>query len=175
MSEPPLKTIVEAILFASDEPVPVDRVADAAGDEVSVDMVRQAVHELIEEYDAAGRAFTVEEIAGGLQLFTRPEYNKFLKKVLRARSEARFTQAALETLAIIAYKQPISRAEIEDIRGVACGDMIRTLLEKGLVRVAGRSERLGRALLYGTTKKFLQVFGLASVKDLPESKQLVEP
>ena len=175
MSEPPLKTIVEAILFASDEPVPVDRVADAAGDEVSVDLVRQAVRQLVEEYDAGGRAFTIEEIAGGLQLFTRPEYNKYLKKLLRARNEARFTQAALETLAIIAYKQPASRAEIEDIRGVACGDMIRTLMEKGLVRVAGRSEHLGRALLYGTTKKFLQVFGLASVKDLPESKQLVEP
>jgi segregation and condensation protein B len=175
MSEPPLKTIVEAILFASDEPVPVDRVADAAGDEVSVDMVRDAVRQLMEEYDAGGRAFTIEEIAGGLQLFTRPEYNKYLKKLLRARNEARFTQAALETLAIIAYKQPASRAEIEDIRGVACGDMIRTLMEKGLVRVAGRSEHLGRALLYGTTKKFLQVFGLASVKDLPESKQLVEP
>jgi segregation and condensation protein B len=175
MSEPPLKTIVEAILFASDEPVPVDRVADAAGDEVSVDMVRDAVRQLMEEYDAGGRAFTIEEIAGGLQLFTRPEYNKYLKKLLRARNEARFTQAALETLAIIAYKQPASRAEIEDIRGVACGDMIRTLMEKGLVRVTGRSEHLGRALLYGTTKKFLQVFGLASVKDLPESKQLVEP
>ena len=175
MSEPRLKTIVEAILFASDEPVPVDRVADAAGDEVSVDLVRQAVRQLVEEYDAGGRAFTIEEIAGGLQLFTRPEYNKYLKKLLRARNQARFTQAALETLAIIAYKQPASRAEIEDIRGVACGDMIRTLMEKGLVRVAGRSEHLGRALLYGTTKKFLQVFGLASVKDLPESKQLVEP
>jgi segregation and condensation protein B len=175
MSEPPLKTIVEAILFASDEPVPVDRVADAAGDEVSVDMVCDAVRQLMEEYDAGGRAFTIEEIAGGLQLFTRPEYNKYLKKLLRARNEARFTQAALETLAIIAYKQPAPRAEIEDIRGVACGDMIRTLMEKGLVRVAGRSEHLGRALLYGTTKKFLQVFGLASVKDLPESKQLVEP
>jgi segregation and condensation protein B len=175
MSEPRLKTIVEAILFASDEPVPVDRVADAAGDEVSVDLVRQAVRQLVEEYDAGGRAFTIEEIAGGLQLFTRPEYNKYLKKLLRARNEARFTQAALETLAIIAYKQPAARAEIEDIRGVACGDMIRTLMEKGLVRVAGRSEHLGRALLYGTTKKFLQVFGLASVKDLPESKQLVEP
>jgi segregation and condensation protein B len=175
MSELALKSIVEAILFASDEPVPVDRIADAAGEDVSVDQVREAVRTLVDEYDAAGRAFTVEEIAGGLQLFTRPEYNKHLKKLLRARNEARFTQAALETLAIIAYKQPLSRAEIEDIRGVACGDMVRTLMEKGLVRVAGRSEHLGRALLYGTTKKFLQVFGLGSVKDLPDSKQLVEP
>jgi segregation and condensation protein B len=175
MSELALKSIVEAILFASDEPVPVDRVAEAAGENVSIDQVREAVRALVEEYDATGRAFTVEEIAGGLQLFTRPEYNKYLKKLLRARNEARFTQAALETLAIIAYKQPVSRAEVEDIRGVACGDMLRTLMEKGLVRVAGRSEHLGRALLYGTTKKFLQVFGLGSVKDLPDSKQLLEP
>jgi segregation and condensation protein B len=175
MSELALKSIVEAILFASDEPVPVDRVAEAAGEDVSIDQVREAVRALVEEYDATGRAFTVEEIAGGLQLFTRPEYNKHLKKLLRARNEARFTQAALETLAIIAYKQPVSRAEVEDIRGVACGDMIRTLMEKGLVRIAGRNEHLGRALLYGTTKKFLQVFGLGSVKDLPDSKQLLEP
>jgi segregation and condensation protein B len=175
VSETPLKTIVEAILFASDEPVPIDRLADAAGDDVTVDQVREAVRELTAEYDAAARAFTVEEIAGGLQLFTRPEHNKYLKKLMRARNQARFTQAALETLAIIAYKQPVSRAQVEDIRGVAAGDMIRTLMDKGLVRVAGRSEQLGRALLYGTTKKFLQVFGLAGLKDLPDSKQLVEP
>ena len=116
MSETPLKTIVEALLFASDEPVPVERLADAAGEDVTVDQVRQAVGDLVQEYDATGRAFTVEEIAGGFQLFTRPEHNKYLKKLLRARQQARFTQAALETLAIIAYKQPIMRAEIEDIR-----------------------------------------------------------
>ena len=175
MSKKPLKQIVEAILFASDEPVPPERLADAAGDDVTVREVREAVRQLIEEYDSTGRAFTVEEIAGGLQLFTRPEYNKHLKKLLQARRQARFTQAALETLAIIAYKQPVTRAEVEDIRGVACGDMLRTLMEKGLVRVTGRSEKLGRALLYGTTKKFLQVFGLSSIKDLPDAKQLVEP
>lgn len=175
MSNTPLKQIIEAVLFASDEPVPVERLADVAGDDVTVEAVREAVRQLIQEYDATGRAFTVEEIAGGLQLFTRPEYNKYLKQLLQARRQARFTQAALETLAIIAYKQPVARAAVEDIRGVACGDMIRTLMEKGLVRVTGRSEQLGRALLYGTTKKFLQVFGLGSIKDLPDSKQLVEP
>jgi len=175
MSQPPLKTIIEAILFASDEPVSEDRLADAAGEDVTVGMVREAIQALRQEYEASGRAFTIEEIAGGFQLFTRPQFNKYLKKLLRARHEARFTQAALETLAIIAYKQPITRAEVEDIRGVACSDMIRTLMEKGLVRIAGRSEKLGRPLLYGTTKKFLQVFGLSSMKDLPDSKQLVEP
>jgi len=175
MSEKPLKSIIEAILFATDEPLSADRLADAAGEDVTVGLVREAVQALVQEYDATGRAFTVEEIAGGYQLLTRPEFNKYLKKILQARHEARFTQAALETLAIIAYKQPITRAEVEDIRGVACSDMIRTLMEKGLVRIAGRSDKIGRALLYGTTKKFLQAFGLSSVKDLPDAKQLVQP
>ena len=175
MADAPLKTILEAILFASDEPLSGQRLAEAAGDDVTVGMVQKAVQELLADYQAQGRAFTVEEIAGGYQLLTRPEYNKYLKKVLRERSRQRFTQAALETLAVIAYKQPITRVEVEDIRGVACGDMIRTLIEKGLVRVAGRSTELGHPLLYGTTKKFLQVFGLSSTKDLPDSKQLVEP
>ena len=175
MSEASLKTIVEAMLFASDEPVSDDRIAAAAGDDVAAAAVREAVAALKQDYEAGGRAFTIEEIAGGFQLFTRPEFNKYLKKLLQARREARFTQAALETLSIIAYKQPITRAEVEDIRGVACGDMLRTLLEKGLVRVAGRSEHVGRPLLYGTTKKFLQAFGLASVKDLPSDKQLLQP
>ena len=175
MSEPPLKTIVEAILFASDEPVPADRLAEAAGEGITTDQIREAVGHLMADYDATGRAFTIEEIAGGFQLFTRPPYNKYLKKLLRARQEARFTQAALETLAIVAYKQPITRAEIEDIRGVSCSEILRALMERGLVAVTGRSEHLGRPLLYGTTKKFLQVFGLGSIKDLPDSKQLVEP
>ena len=175
MADKPLKTIIEAILFASDQPVSADRLADAAGEDVTVGMVKKCVEELLADYDAQGRAFTIEEVAGGYQLFTRPEYNKYLKPLVRARQQARLTQAALETLAIIAYKQPIARAEVEDIRGVACGDMIRALMEKGLVRIAGRSEQIGRALLYGTTKKFLQAFGLSSIKDLPSDKQLVQP
>jgi len=175
MPKATLKQIVEAVLFASDEPVPAQRLAEAAGEGVTAEQIREAVDELVAEYDADGRAFTVEEIAGGLQLFTRPAYNTYLKTVLAARRRQRFTQAALETLAIIAYKQPVARAEIEDIRGVACGDMVRTLMDRGLVRVAGRSEGMGRALLYGTTKKFLQAFGLGSLKDLPDAKQLVEP
>jgi segregation and condensation protein B len=175
MTEPSLKSILEAILFASDEPVGPDLLAGAAGEGVSADAVRDALRQLNEEYVASGRAFSIEEIAGGFQLLTRQEFNKYLKKLLRARSEARFTQAALESLSIIAYKQPITRAEIEDIRGVACGDILRTLMEKGLVRITGRSEHVGRPLLYGTTKKFLTSFGLSSVKDLPSDKQLVQP
>ncbi|MGB2937711.1 MAG: SMC-Scp complex subunit ScpB, partial [Phycisphaerae bacterium] len=140
MSKQPLKSVIEAILFTSDEPLSADRLADAAGEDVTVGLVRKATQELAADYEATGRAFTIEEVAGGYQLLTRPEYNKYLKSLVRARFQARLTQAALETLAIIAYKQPITRAEVEDIRGVSCGDMVRTLVEKGLVRIAGRSE-----------------------------------
>jgi segregation and condensation protein B len=175
MSEPTLNSIVEAMLFVSDEPITADRLADAAGEGVTVDAIRQAVGELNTEYAAGGRAFAIEEIAGGFQLLTRAEYNKYLRKLVQARNAAKFTQAALESLSIIAYKQPCTRAEIEDIRGVACGDILRTLMEKGLVRISGRSETVGRPLLYGTTKKFLTSFGLSSVKDLPTDKQLLQP
>jgi segregation and condensation protein B len=175
MSEPQLKSIVEAMLFVSDEPVSDDRLAGAAGENVPAAEVRDAVRQLNEEYAATGRAFSIEEIAGGWQLLTRPEFNKYLRQLVRARNEARFTQAALETLSIVAYKQPITRAEVEDIRGVACGDILRTLMEKNLVRITGRSEAVGRPLLYGTTKKFLTAFGLSSVKDLPSDKQLLQP
>lgn len=175
MSDRPLKTVLEAILFASEEPVSAERLAEAAGEDVTVGLVRDAIKELMADYDAQGRAFTIEEIAGGFQLFTRPEYNPYLKKIMRARSEARFTQAALETLAIIAYKQPIIRADIEAIRGVAVGEVIRSLMYKGLVKIAGRAEILGRPMLYGTTKKFLEVFGLNSVKDLPKAEDLKNP
>jgi len=175
MTEPSLTTIIEALLFASDEPVSAERLAAAAGEEVTVDAVREAVRQLADAYAESGRAFALAEIAGGFQLLSRPEFSKYLRKLVRARNEARFTQAALETLSIIAYKQPVTRAEIEDIRGVAAGDMVRTLMEKGLVRVTGRSEHVGRPLLYGTTKKFLTAFGLANVKDLPSDKQLMQP
>ncbi|MBM4018916.1 MAG: SMC-Scp complex subunit ScpB [Planctomycetes bacterium] len=175
MNQPPLKAVIEAILFASDEPVSDDRLAATAGEDVTVGAVREAAAQLQRDYEATGRAFTVQEIAGGFQLFTRPEFNKYLKQLLRARQEARFTQAALETLSIVAYKQPIARAEIEDIRGVASSDILRTLMEKGFVRIAGRGEGLGRPLLYGTTKKFLMAFGLSSIKDLPPSNQLLQP
>ena len=175
MSQATLKQIVEAILFASDEPVSVERLADAAGDDVTPGQVRQAVEELMADYDATGRAFTVEDIAGGLQLFTRPAYNKHLKSLMSARRQQRFTQAALETLAIIAYKQPIMRADVEAIRGVSAGEMIRGLMYKGLVKIVGRAEVVGRPMLYGTTKKFLQTFGLNSLKDLPSIEELKKP
>jgi len=119
--------------------------------------------------------FQIEEIAGGYQLLTHPRYEKWLVRLKRTGHELRLTPAAYETLAVIAYKQPIMRAEVEKIRGVACMEIVRQLMEKGFVRVAGRHDSLGRPQLYGTTKKFLQAFGLNTIKDLPEVEALRNP
>ena len=121
------------------------------------------------------RRSEIEEIAGGYQLLTRPVYHPWLNRLRRSHNEIRLSSAARETLAIVAYRQPIMRAAVENIRGVQCGDLLSQLMEKGLVKIAGRHESLGRPVLYGTTKKFLQVFGLNTIKDLPEVEQLKPP
>ena len=162
---------LEAALFAADEPLPPRKLAQVAG-LADAAAVRRLVKRLQALYDADGTAFQVEELAGGFQLLTRAEYHRWLSSLRRAGHELRLTPPARETLAIIAYRQPIMRADVEAIRGVHCGDTIRLLMERGLVKIAGRDDSLGRPVLYGTTKKFLQVFGLRSLKDLPRSEQL---
>jgi segregation and condensation protein B len=165
---------VEAALLAADEPLTARHLAAAAGLEDAA-AVRRLVRKLEALYDQDGTAFQVEELAGGFQLLTRPEYHRWLVRLRRSGQELRLTSAARETLAIIAYRQPIMRADIEAIRGVHCGEVLRLLMEKGLVRLAGRHESLGRPVLYGTTKKFLQVFGLKGLKDLPQVEELKQP
>ena len=161
---------VEAILFASDSPLPVSRIAAAA--ELPGGSVKQAIARLNRRYEQNGAAFRIEEIAGGFCMMTLPEYNDVLRRLLNARKDSRLSQASMETLAIIAYRQPILRADIEAIRGVATGDILRGLLEKQLVKIVGRAEVIGRPMLYGTTKKFLEIFGLAKLTDLPNVEEL---
>ncbi len=165
---------LEAVLLLADEPLALRRLADVAGLKDAAE-ARALIDLLRQLYDADSTAFQIEEIAGGYQLLTRPRYHPWLARLRRTGHEVRLTSAALETLAVIAYKQPIMRAEVEKIRGVACGEVIRQLMEKGLVRVAGRHDSLGRPQLYGTTKRFLQVFGLNTIKDLPEVEALRKP
>ena len=171
--EPTVETVVEAVLFASDESLTDNRLAKIV--ESSVKQVRQSIKNLNEKYQTNNNAFRIEQIAGGYQMLTLSTYNYWLKKLLRARSDGKLSPAALETLAIIAYKQPVIRADIEVIRGVAAGEVIRTLCYKGLVKIVGRAEILGRPMLYGTTKKFLEVFGLNTLKDLPKIEELKKP
>lgn len=163
--------VVEAILFASDSPMPPAKIAQVLG-VGNAREVRKHVAELNRQYAEWGLSFRVEEIAGGYQMLTLPAYNTWLAKLLRARQETRLSQAAMETLAIVAYKQPCTRADIEVVRGVAAGDMLNRLREMNLVKIIGRAEDLGRPLLYGTTKRFLEVFGLPSLEDLPQVEAL---
>ena len=155
----------------ADEPLPARKLADVAGLADTAE-ARAHIARLQALYDIDGSAFQVEEIAGGYQLLTRTQYHTWLARLKRTGHELRLTPATIETLAVIAYRQPIMRAEVEKVRGVACGEVVRQLMEKGLVRVAGRHDSLGRPQIYGTTKKFLQAFGLNTLKDLPEVESL---
>ena len=168
-----VESVVEAVLFASDESLSAARLANIV--ETDTKQVRQHIKNLNEKYRANNNAFRIEQIAGGCQMLTLSPYNHWLKKLLRVRSDNKLSTAAMETLAIIAYKQPVIRADIEVIRGVAAGEMIRSLAYKGLVKIVGRAEVLGRPMLYGTTKKFLELFGLNTLKDLPKIEELKKP
>jgi len=168
-----VESVVEAVLFASDESLTDARLANIV--EASAKQIRQHIKNLNEKYHANNNAFRIEQIAGGYQMLTLSPYNHWLKKLLRVRGDNKLSPAAMETLAIIAYKQPVMRADIEAIRGVAVGEVIRSLSYKGLVKIVGRAEVLGRPMLYGTTKKFLEVFGLNTLKDLPKAQELKEP
>jgi segregation and condensation protein B len=168
-----MESVTEAVLFASDESLSATRLADIAG--TTVKQIRRHIENLNEKYEANNNAFRIEQIAGGYQMLTLSDYNLWLKKLLRVRSDSKLSPAALETLAIIAYKQPVIRADVEAIRGVQVGEIIRNLMYKGLVKIVGRAEVLGRPMLYGTTKKFLEIFGLNSLKDLPKIEELKRP
>jgi segregation and condensation protein B len=161
--------IMEALLFSTHHPLTAGRLAELL-ELGSTKPIRKAIKDLNQQYDDAKRCFRVEQVAGGYQLLTLPEYGDFLKKLHQKEADAKLTKAALETLAIVAYKQPILRVDVEAIRGVACGETIRSLMEKHLVKIAGRAEEPGRPILYGTTKRFLELFGLNSLKDLPQSE-----
>jgi segregation and condensation protein B len=167
-----LKTqIVEALLFASDAPLTA---ADLArGDEsLDEDAVEAAVQALRADYEQTGRSFQIYEVAGGYQILTLPDFAPYLERFDTVPQSGRLSNPGLEVLAIIAYRQSIDRAEIEEIRGVGSSGVLRTLQDRGLIEVAGRGEGLGRPLLYGTTKKFLEHFGFRSMDDLPRPEEL---
>ena len=169
-----IKRIVEALLFAVQEPISVRKISEII-EGTEAKEIREVIQQLREEYDTHDRVFQIEEIANGFQLLSRPEYHEWISKIRKKSGESKLSQQALETLSIIAYKQPIIRADIEAIRGVQSGQMIRTLVEKSLVKITGRDEVLGRPLLYGTTTKFLDHFGLKSIIDLPKVEDLEMP
>ena len=165
---------LEALLLSTHHPLTAGRIAELL-DLPSTKPIRKAIKGLNDAYASTGRSFRVEQVAGGYQILTLPEYGDVLKRLHQKEGDAKLTKAALETLAIVAYKQPILRADLEAIRGVACGETIRSLMEKHLVKIAGRAEEPGRPILYGTTKRFLELFGLNSLKDLPQPENANKP
>ncbi len=167
----PLAKLLEAALFASSRPIPVEELA-ALEPEASRAELAMALDEIRDCYDSGGHGVELVELGGGWQILTRQEYTETIERAQLAARPHRLSAAALETLAIIAYRQPIGRADIEEIRGVSVGGMLKTLLERGLIDVVGRAEGLGRPLLYGTTPGFLEQFALRHLGELPRADEL---
>jgi segregation and condensation protein B len=158
--------LLEAALFLAKEPMSSRKLAQLAGLPEGT-KTRQLIRDLNKRYDQDQSAFCIVEVAAGFQLRTRPEFAPWLVRMQEVPLAVRLSNPAMETLTVIAYRQPIPRAEVERVRGVQCGDLIRQLLDQDLAKIVGRSKELGRPILYGTTQKFLRVFGLGSLNDLP--------
>jgi len=166
-----LKAAVEALLFVSDIPVSIKRLREVLGEEVEHGELRDAVSSLLIEYDSPGRGVRISELAGGYQITTRPEYAQYVKKLQKIKPP-KLSSQALETLAIIAYRQPLIRAEIEAIRGVNADGVIKTLMERRLIKIAGRQDVPGKPIMYATTQEFLLYFGLKDLSSLPSMREL---
>jgi segregation and condensation protein B len=166
-----VEQIVEAVLFASDAPLTPEEIA-RADETLDEQQVEDAIRQLRAEYDDASRSFQLVELAEGHQILTRPEFAPYLERFDNVPRPSRLSGPALETLAIIAYRQPLGRIEMEYVRGVGVSGVVRTLQERNLIQVVGRAEGLGRPLLYGTTQHFLEHFGFRSLEDLPRPEEL---
>lgn len=172
MEDREVKSIIESILFIAGEPLTIDALKDIV--ELDIPEIERLVNELISEYSLKNSGLFILEVAGGVQMVTNPASAPWIKKLLATAVPTRLSQQSLETLTIIAYKQPIIKAEIEAIRGVNSDGVVKTLLERRLIKILGRKEVPGRPLMYGTTKDFLQSFGLKDLSELPTLKEFQE-
>ncbi len=168
-----IKQTVEALIFASDIPLPTSQIKGFI-EEATVSQIEKAVDALNLEYKQSNRSFHIIKVAGGYQMVTRDLYAQWVKKLFLRRRKSRLSQAALETLSVIAFKQPVSKTEVAEIRGGNCDAVVKTLLERKLVTIAGRADGPGRPLVYKTTKEFLRYFGVNSVNDLPKPREIEE-
>lgn len=168
-----MKKIVEALIFASDGPISGNRI-NSTIEEIDANQIQVIVDELNIEYEQQQRSFQIVHVAGGYQFVTRGEFASYIRKYYKGRSKSKLSRAALEALAIIAFKQPMSRPEIDMIRGVNSDGVVKNLLERNLIQISGRSETIGRALLYSTTTEFLRYFGVNDVSELPKPKEIEE-
>ncbi len=169
MDKKELKSIIEALLFIWGEPLTIDDISEVVG--VKTNDLEKIINEMIDEFDYYRRGIRIIKINKSYQLCTRKEHYKWISKLCTPKTNKGLSNAALETLAIIAYKQPITRLDIESIRGVKCSKSLNTLMEKDLIKELGRLEKPGKPIVYGTTEYFLKYFGLTSLNDLPETKE----
>lgn len=165
------KNVIEALLFAADQPLTLSRLGQLSPEPVEPAPLKAMLEELAADYE--GRGVQLKEVAGGWQLCTRPEYGEWVRKFLQAEASQKLSRPALETLAIVVYRQPITKPEIEALRGVDSSGVLKTLLERRLVKVLGRKQVIGRPILYGSSREFLQYFGLKDLTDLPRPEELV--
>ncbi len=165
-----LSAIIESIIFTADSPLSLDRLCDLLT-EFERSVIKTTLAELVDQHQGRGGGFELVEVAGGWQFRTPPSLQSYITRHIKSRA-AKFSQSALETLAIIAYRQPVTRAEVEHLRGVDCGGVLKSLLEKNLVRILGKKDIPGRPLIYGTSKQFLEIFGLKDLKSLPTLKEI---
>jgi segregation and condensation protein B len=165
------KARVEAVLLLAREPLTTRKLAKLANLADGTE-ARTRLEALVGQYDERGSAFQVTRVAGGYQLLTRPQFARWIRDQAPQKSDVQLSDPALETLAVVAYRQPVLRADVEAIRGVQCGELLRQLMDRDLLRIVGRSDELGRPFLYGTTRRFLQVFGLRGLDELPRATEL---
>ena len=173
MPEGNVKAAIEAMLFASEQPLTLEKIKEVLGN-FQTPEIRNLLEELGQEYEKSNRGIRIAELAGGFQLITPPDLALFLKKLYKGRRIERLSRPALETLAVIAYKQPVDKLEIGSIRNVNIDGVIKSLIDKDLIRITGRKKSPGRPFLFGTTRKFLEYFGLKSLEELPRIENFQE-
>ena len=167
-----LKAIIESLLFVAETPLKIEKIKSVL-EITDRQPIRDALTSLAEDYESGKRGFFLAEVAGGFQIRTRPEYSQWVRRLKETRP-ARLSRAAMETLSIVAYKQPVLRSDVEYLRGVDSGGTLRTLLERGLIRILGRKDLPGRPIIYGTTRQFLELFDLKDLNELPSLKDLTD-
>ena len=175
----PFHKVLEALIFASDEPLSEKTINELLAESeyqehATIDSIRSAIEIINDELALCSRPYSIVKVAGGYHFVTRSQYGVYVQKLLKSKSRKRLSQAALETLSIVAYKQPVSKPDIESIRGVNSGEIMNSLLDRGIVTIVGRADTPGRPLLYGTTAEFLRIFGLAALDELPKMKEIDE-
>ena len=173
MERSEIKAVIEAMLISTEEPLAIEQMR-LVFDNVDVSLIKAAISDLKQEYEDTQRSFEINEVAGGYQIGTKIKFAKYLRKLFSNKHTDRLSKPSLETLAIIAYKQPVTRLDVEEIRGVNVDGVVRSLLEKGLIKIKGRKEVIGRPFLYGSSNLFLKYFGLKTLADLPPIEQFKE-